>query len=478
MIKFLRPALFSVMLAIVVISPASIYAAEISGANTLSVRATAGDFFSVFDWWVWAIIGVILAIIIVFILFMLFSPKKKKGEQSVKGEKQAKRGQAVMDKKLKPQVKQGQAPRPGQMAPEMAPPPVMPDQPYMSDTTAYQQDAPPQQMRPPQQAAAPSSVSPQMSQPRPMPSQSPQQPPQRMQPPPVQQPPQYQPQHGQQAPVMPQRMAPQPVQGQSQPVQQPRPMQSQPQPMQGQPRPFQPPQQAPGMAPRAVPQPMPQQPRPGMTPRPMPSAMPQPGPQQPQRFGPGVPPRMDFVVGGLSVIPMQVKEGDPVTISATVTNRGASLNKYSMVFRINHVVEHIAEMSLGPGASQTATITVNKEAPGDYYVEVDGSRGLFTVLERIPASFSISGLTVSPERVKQGQTIAIGFMVTNNGEKPGVYKAEVDIKGMSEATEDITLEPGETKHVTFNIIKDTAGFYPVSVEHMSGRFVVEMDWKG
>jgi uncharacterized cupredoxin-like copper-binding protein len=186
---------------------------------------------------------------------------------------------------------------------------------------------------------------------------------------------------------------------------------------------------------------------------------------------------MDFVVSNLSIMPMQVKEGDAVTISATVNNRGSSQSDYSMVFRINHVVEKVTELSLGPGASQTAAITVNKETPGEYYVDVDGSRGAFMVMERAPASFTISKLTISPEKVKQGQPIAIGFIISNEGEKQGIYNASVSIKGISEATEDITLEPGETKHVTFNIIKDTAGFYPVAVEHLSGRFVVEMDWK-
>jgi uncharacterized cupredoxin-like copper-binding protein len=213
-----------------------------------------------------------------------------------------------------------------------------------------------------------------------------------------------------------------------------------------------------------------------MPPRPRPAA-PRPGFAQPQRGGPSVPPRMDFVIRNLSIVPMQVKEGDPVTISATVINNSAEQSNYSMVFRVNHVVENITEISLGPGASQTATITVNKETAGEYHVDVDGSRGMFTVMQRTPASFSISNLNISPERVKQGQPIAVNFMVTNNGERQGVYKAAVSIKGISEAAEDIPLEPGETKSVTFNITKDAAGFYPISVEHLSARFVVEMDWK-
>jgi hypothetical protein len=202
------------------------------------------------------------------------------------------------------------------------------------------------------------------------------------------------------------------------------------------------------------------------------------GGQPPSRFTVPSGNRPSFTVGNLNVIPREVKEDDPVTISVTVTNASNVAGQYSVVFRINHVVENICELSLTPGASQTTEFTVSKETAGEYFVEVDGQRGMFNVIERIPASFEISDLTVVPERVKQGQPIAIGFVVTNTGERPGVYHANLLIKGMSEATEEIQMEEGETKQVTFNIVKDTAGFYPVSVEGLTGRFVIEMDWKG
>ena len=51
------------------------------------------------------------------------------------------------------------------------------------------------------------------------------------------------------------------------------------------------------------------------------------------------------------------------------------------------------------------------------------------------------------------------------------------IKGIAENIEEITLGPGRNQRVSFSVVKDAAGFYPVSIEHLSGRFVVEMDWK-
>ena len=199
-------------------------------------------------------------------------------------------------------------------------------------------------------------------------------------------------------------------------------------------------------------------------------------PPQPPRT-PGASNRAVFKATNLSILPEQVKEGDPVTISVTVVNSGGAAGLYSVVFRINNVVESIAELSLGPGASQTTVCTVQKELEGEYYVDVEGLHGEFNVLKRAPASFQISNLTIKPEKVKQGQPISIGFMVTNTGEKPGIYNANLLIKGLTEASEDISVEPGETKSITFNVIKDAAGFFPVNVEGFSGRFVVEMDWK-
>ena len=226
------------------------------------------------------------------------------------------------------------------------------------------------------------------------------------------------------------------------------------------------------MPPQAPVRPQPLTPQPMGVPRPG-----QPAGTAPGRFTAPSGNRPSFSVSNLNILPREVKEDDQVTISITVTNSSSVAGQYSVVFKINHVVENITELSLAQGASQTTEYTVSKETAGEYFVEVDTLRGMFTVIERIPPSFEISDLTVVPERVKQGQPIAIGFIVTNTGERPGVYHANLLIKGMSEAAEEIQMEEGETKQVTFNVVKDTAGFYPVSIEGLTGRFVVEMDWK-
>ena len=117
-----------------------------------------------------------------------------------------------------------------------------------------------------------------------------------------------------------------------------------------------------------------------------------------------------------------------------------------------------------------------KEVAGDYYVEVDGLRGMFTVTPRLPASFTISNLTITPERVKQGETVSISAIVSNTGEMEGSYSVVLRVKGIAERIEEITLPPGKNQRVVFNVMKDAAGFYPIALENLTGRFVVEMDW--
>ncbi len=184
-----------------------------------------------------------------------------------------------------------------------------------------------------------------------------------------------------------------------------------------------------------------------------------------------------FSVSNLTITPNQVKYGNPVTISATASNSGSEAGTYSVVLRINGMVENIMDLTLSPGASQTTTFTVNKDG-GEYYAEVDGLNGVFIIIPLDPPSFTVSNLVIAPERAKQGENIIISAMVTNNGELPGTYSAELKLKGALETTEDLNLGPGESRKLSFKIAKTTPGFYNVELEGLTGRFVVEMEWQG
>jgi uncharacterized membrane protein len=236
---------------------------------------------------------------------------------------------------------------------------------------------------------------------------------------------------------------------------------------------------APMQAPMQAPQqpPVPPRMQPGMQP-PMhtPPPFPSPGPMAPPR-PPGAG-RPMFNLRNMTITPNQVKQGDPVTISAIVANNGAEHGRYSVVLRIDGVVEGITEIDLPAGTSQHAVFTVTKDVPGTYYVEVDGLAGTFTSIALIPANFSVTNLEIAPDRVRQGEYVTISAVVTNTGEITGSYSLVLKLKGVAESIQEVTLGPEVSQRVAFNVVKDAPGFYNVELEGLTGRFVVEMEWTG
>lgn len=264
---------------------------------------------------------------------------------------------------------------------------------------------------------------------------------------------------------------------QSPPMQRMTPGMPQPPGIGAQPQMPQPPQAQPGM-PYGMSQQPPQMP-PGMQ-APSPMMQPHMG-QGMQPSAPGVYQSTGmpkFVVSNLTITPNAVKVGEIVNISIIVSNNGAQTGKYSVVLRIGGVVENISDMTLPAGASQTASFTVIKDVAGDYYADIDGIGGFFTAIALVPPSFTTSNFSVSPERVRQGQPVIINAAVTNMGEVTGNHTLILRVKGLAESQQEITLGPGKTQSVEFQVIKDTPGFYPVSLENWTGKFVVEMDWTG
>lgn len=205
-------------------------------------------------------------------------------------------------------------------------------------------------------------------------------------------------------------------------------------------------------------------------------AFPTPGPMAAPH--PAAAGRPMFQLRNLAITPNQLKQGDPVTISAIVSNNGTEHGKYSVVLRIGGVVEGITEVDLAPGTSQSAVFTVVKDIPGTYYAEVDGLAGSFLVIELTPAYFTVKDLAVIPDRVKQGENITVSTIVTNTGEVAGNHSLVLKIKGVVEAVEEVSLGPGASQRVAFDVIKDMPGFYQVDLEGLTGRFVVEMEWRG
>lgn len=85
------------------------------------------------------------------------------------------------------------------------------------------------------------------------------------------------------------------------------------------------------------------------------------------------------------------------------------------------------------------------------------------------AEFKVSDLVISPTEVNPGQVVTITCTVTNIGAEAGNYTVHLEGDFMAEKT--VTLAPGESITVSFEVTPTVAKSHSVSVDGLSGSFV-------
>ncbi len=79
-----------------------------------------------------------------------------------------------------------------------------------------------------------------------------------------------------------------------------------------------------------------------------------------------------------------------------------------------------------------------------------------------PASFSVSGLTITPKEITTGSSVTVEALVTNMGELSGTYIAVLKVNEKEVSSQTVQVEPGKT--VTC---------YSVYTPNASGTYVIE-----
>jgi hypothetical protein len=93
-----------------------------------------------------------------------------------------------------------------------------------------------------------------------------------------------------------------------------------------------------------------------------------------------------FTTGGLIITPGEIKAGEQVTISVTVSNTGETEGTYSVTLKVNDKVAETKETTLAGGATGNVAFTSTGDKAGTYVVDVNGATGSFTVTEGIHAT--------------------------------------------------------------------------------------------
>ena len=94
---------------------------------------------------------------------------------------------------------------------------------------------------------------------------------------------------------------------------------------------------------------------------------------------PVVAPEASFDISDLEISPLEAKEGEIVTISFLVTNRGIVSSYYRAELKINGKIVATKGVALAPTATKWVVFTVAEINAGIHKVEVGGLDGRFVV---------------------------------------------------------------------------------------------------
>lgn len=86
-----------------------------------------------------------------------------------------------------------------------------------------------------------------------------------------------------------------------------------------------------------------------------------------------------FTLSEFSVMPHIVQVGEPVTAGITVTNVGGCEDRYTLVLKVNGVIEDSREVTLAIGESQEVSFESIRESAGDYSVDINEHTASFVV---------------------------------------------------------------------------------------------------
>jgi hypothetical protein len=150
------------------------------------------------------------------------------------------------------------------------------------------------------------------------------------------------------------------------------------------------------------------------------------------------------------------------------------------------VVVQTKEVTFKRGDSETVIFDVTSGTAGEHTVDINGLLSTFEVkvpeapptpapvsaVPPLPASFTISDLSVTPSEVNTEERVTIGVTVSNTGELLGTYELVLRVDGQVTDTKEVILTGQRSRQVMFILHMDTAGSYLISIDDMSGLLTV------
>ncbi|MEM2953254.1 MAG: CARDB domain-containing protein [Candidatus Bathyarchaeia archaeon] len=181
----------------------------------------------------------------------------------------------------------------------------------------------------------------------------------------------------------------------------------------------------------------------------------------------------EFLLTDLTIYPSEVEAGEPVKISANVTNIGDVAGNYSLTFIVDDEVKENRTIQLLGAESTIVDFTVIGTVEGIHTVKLNNLTGSFNVTPAtLPAGVKVSGLIVSPYEVWVGETIRVKAVITNENDVAVNCSVRLVIDGTWRETKTLQLAGKTSADVEFTVIAESEGTHYVKVGTLNGAFKV------
>jgi len=149
-------------------------------------------------------------------------------------------------------------------------------------------------------------------------------------------------------------------------------------------------------------------------------------------------------------VPASVTVGDPLTVTATVTNTGDTATTQSVTLAVDGARRASSDVELSGGASETVTFEYTPADPGNRALTVasDDRADTTTVTVRATPAFETTLVSLD-ESVATGETVTGTYRVENTGTVSATRTVRLSVAGDPVANRTLTLGGGEQTTVTF-----------------------------
>lgn len=181
----------------------------------------------------------------------------------------------------------------------------------------------------------------------------------------------------------------------------------------------------------------------------------------------------EFLLADLTIYPAEVEIGEPVKISANVTNIGDEAGNYSLTFIVDDEMKENRTLQLLGAESAIVDFTVTGTVEGTHIVRLNNLTGSFNVTApTLPAGVKASGLIVSPYEVWVGETVRVKAVISNENDAAVNCSVRLMINGTWRETKNLQLAGKASAEIEFTVTAESEGIHYVKVGTLNGAFKV------